>query len=201
VLVRRKAISASSAAHLKLITVPDGNDVQAFIECLVTYYQSAHIQQLIQRSFNMQIHSDALQSIQKYNNGSIPTPEEIPFNELDGSLGSFTTALDVLRSLLSTQSGVVFYVIDGLQLVARTSGVRPDIQQLLATFRPFRENKSEHLATLKLLFTTDGFTDVLKHLGPKERLDVSQLTHSTEVGYGPGLREMAFLKIRTDDEQ
>jgi hypothetical protein len=66
VLVRRKAISASLAAHLKLITVPDGSDVQAFIECLVTYYQSAHIQQLIQRSFNMQIHSDALQSIQQW---------------------------------------------------------------------------------------------------------------------------------------
>lgn len=85
------------------------------------------------------------------------------FLDLDGTLGTWSQAIALLRDTLSMVSGIVFCVIDGLHWLDSRSTDRP-LAQLLQVLRK---------DSMRVLFTTSGRSGCL--LGDLSRSDIHTL--------------------------
>ena len=117
--------------------------------------------------------------------------------KLDRSVDSLPAAISLLDELINMGPGLVFCIIDGIQDLAYRLRGDPNLQRLLAVLRkPPQEKQGQSEQVLKTLFTTDCNTSVLAHLGPGERLDLSDLHGQNEAEFGPGYTAMGFLALQ-----
>lgn len=99
---------------------------------------------------------------------------ESRFAKLDGSLGTWTEAVELFGDLLSVSSGVVFCVIDGIHWLDG-GGTDEPLAQLLTALRNDR---------LRVFFTTCGRSGcLLEHLERDETLVVGDLSTLRDVPY------------------
>ena len=116
--------------------------------------------------------------------------------KLDESAPSLPAAISVLKELIALGPGLVLCIVDGIQNLANRIGCGPNLKSLNSVLRePPDERREPAKQVVKTLFTTDGFTPALIHLGPEERLDLSNLPGHGEAEFGPGYTGMAFLTL------
>ena len=116
------------------------------------------------------------------------------FEALDETDRSIKSAITLFKDLLTVGPYVLFIVIDGLQVLEASSSDLAPIQDLVDVLRFAGEDvSSEQSRITKTLFTTDGFTEGLIHLGGAERL--SSVDFADDDGAGPEIDgiEVGFL--------
>ncbi|CAP65844.1 uncharacterized protein PODANS_5_10570 [Podospora anserina S mat+] len=93
------------------------------------------------------------------------------FEKLDGTLHSLPTALNIMNALFEYAPPVICFVIDGLQ----DAGDRDSIKYLWNFIILLREQMKDSSRVCKILFTTDGRSEVLdRGTEVRERVDASR---------------------------
>ena len=97
------------------------------------------------------------------------------FDALAGTTDSLSDAIHLLKDLLSVGPYLLFILIDGLQVLDTTSnaGLLTNFVQVV---RDFGSEATDSSRTVKTLFTTDGFVEVLTALRGNQRLDALDFT-------------------------
>ena len=116
------------------------------------------------------------------------------FETLDGSSDSVNQGIRLFGDLLEVGPYMLFVIIDGLQMLGRTSSSDAQAQELVDILRTAgKDESSESSGIVKTLFTTDGFTDALIRLKASERVSSIDLTE--EDGTGPDVDgvEVGFI--------
>ena len=123
------------------------------------------------------------------------------FAGLDRASGSLADAVSLLRDLIVVGPGLLFCVIDGLQILENGTHDADNtlLGEIIEILRGTRMAESPGcLRVVKAFFTTDGFADALSILDCEERVDATYFGRDDEVGSRPNETRMAFL--HTDDK-
>ena len=98
------------------------------------------------------------------------------FKTLDGTSDSLDGAVALFKDLLGVGPNALYVVVDGLQMLSRSSSSLSQLQDLVdALGSASADQNSESIHVTKTLFTTDGFTDILIGLEATERLNGDDL--------------------------
>lgn len=94
------------------------------------------------------------------------------FEALSQTADSLDRVIILLRDLLDVGPYALYVIVDGLQVLRRSSSSLVQVQGVVNILRSASEDKrSERSRLTKTLFTTDGFTNALNCLEATERLD------------------------------
>ena len=120
------------------------------------------------------------------------------FSRLDETAASLRDAISLIGDLLTLAPYIFFVVIDGLQIIDTASN-RAILAKLINTLRSAgTQHNARSLQVFKVLFTTDGFTEVLTSLKVDERLDALDFAGEDRAGPEADGIEMRFFKTHVE---
>ena len=117
------------------------------------------------------------------------------FTTLDRSRGSVHPAIALLKDLLTVCPPYITFIIDGLQIL--DNGNFENLT-LLRGFVHTLHSPERHVvlgspATIKTLYTTDGYTDAFTSLGDDEVLNATTFVEEDEAFFNAGTINVGFL--------
>ncbi|RDW60323.1 hypothetical protein BP5796_11929 [Coleophoma crateriformis] len=122
--------------------------------------------------------------------------DETTFRSLDGSLESSSAALDLIASFLPYVTGILCFVIDGLQLVDEPE-TRSPLKRLVAILRAESKRK-----LLKVLFTTGGMSVAMKEsIRMIEKVDASRMLQGRPGTMPRGFSNLNSLKMPSSSSE